>query len=146
MTFNKDSVTLDDGELSLTYLSCSPNLIITPPNKELEIKQVDCRFSLTTAVLSKLIKVATMNQLPNLSVWGKDGALFLKIHEKANDTSNSGLVNIGEYFGDEFIASFKTEHLKLLPADYDVELQKGAFAKFVSKDGNLKYFVSQEAK
>ena len=76
----------------------------------------------------------------------RSGALFLKIHEKANDTSNSGLVNIGEYFGDEFIASFKTEHLKLLPADYDVELQKGAFAKFVSKDGNLKYFVSQEAK
>jgi gp45 sliding clamp, C terminal len=146
LSFTKEYVTIDDGEFSLTYLSASPNLIITPPDKELVLKNVDCSFTLTNAVLQKLIKIATMNSLPNLTVVGKDGELRLKIHEKANDTSNHGSVKIGEYAGKDFTATFKTENLKLLPDDYDVEIQANAFAKFVNTSGNLKYFIALETK
>ena len=146
LTFTKDSVTLDDGEFALNYLACSPSLIISPPDKELALKTVDCKFSLSNSVLQKLLKIATMNSLPNLTVVGKDGELRLKIHEKANDTSNHGSIKIGDYAGDDFTATFKTENLKLLPDDYNVELQKGAFAKFVNVAGNLKYFIALETK
>lgn len=146
LTFNKENVTLDDGELSFAYHACSSNLIITPPDKELALKSVDVTFSLPNVTLQKLIKVATMNSLPNLSVVGKNGELHLKIHERANDTSNQGSIKIGDYAGQDFTASFKTENLKLLPDDYNVELQKGAFAKFVNAAGNLKYFIALETK
>lgn len=146
LTFKSDTVTLDDGELSFDYHACSANLIITPPDKDLVLKNVDVSFSLPNDTLQKLIKVATMNSLPNLSVLGKNGELLLCIHEKANDTSNIGTIKIGEYAGQDFTATFKTENLKLLPGDYNVEIQKGAFAKFVSVAGNLKYFVALETK
>ena len=146
LTFGSNSVKLDDGELALNYFSCSPNLIITPPDKELVLKQVDCKFSLTNSILQKLIKIAQMNNLPNLTVVGKDGELRLKIHERSNDTSNEGSVKIGDYAGSDFAATFKTENLKLLPDDYNVELQNGAFAKFVNVPGNLKYFIALETK
>ena len=146
LTFNKDTVTLDDGELSFDYRACSANLIITPPDKELVLKSVDVKFSLPNETLQKLIKVATMNSLPNLSVVGKNGSLLLKIHERANDTSNSGTIKIGDYAGQDFTASFKTDNLKLLPNDYNVEIQKGAFAKFENTAGTLKYFVALETK
>lgn len=146
LTFNKESVTLNDGELSFDYHACSPNLIITPPEKELALKQVDVSFSLPNVTLQKLLKVATMNSLPNLTVVGKDGELRLKIHEKSNDTSNHGSIKIGDYAGKDFTATFKTENLKLLSDDYNVELQNGAFAKFVNVSGNLKYFVALETK
>lgn len=146
LTFTATSVTLDDGELSFGYNACSANLIITPPDKELVLKNVDVTFSLPNVTLQKLLKVATMNSLPNLSVVGKNGELLLRIHEKANDTSNSGTIKIGEYAGQDFTASFKTENLKLLPDDYNVEIQKGAFAKFVNQNGNLKYFIALETK
>lgn len=146
LTFLKDSVTLDDGELSFEYLACSPNLIITPPDKELVLKNVDVKFTLPNAMFQKLLKMATMNSLPNLSVEGQDGELHLLIHEKANDTSNRGAIKIGEYAGKDFIATFKTENLKLVPDDYDVEVQIGAFAKFENKAGNLKYFIALETK
>jgi hypothetical protein len=87
-----------------------------------------------------------MISLPNLSVIGKEGALLLKIHEKANDTSNDGVQKIGDYAGKDFTATFKTENLKLLPDDYNVEIQAGAFAKFVNVNGNLKYFIALETK
>lgn len=146
LTFNKEAVTLDDGELSFDYRACSSNLIITPPDKELVLKSVDVKFSLPNETLQKLIKVATMNGLPNLSVVGKNGELLLKIHERANDTSNSGTIKIGEYAGQDFTASFKTDNLKLLPNDYNVEIQKGAFAKFENASNTLKYFIALETK
>ena len=146
LTFNKDTVTLDDGELSFDYRACSANLIITPPDKELVLKSVDVKFSLPNETLQKLIKVATMNSLPNLSVVGKNGSLLLKIHERANDTSNSGTIKIGDYAGQDFTASFKTDNLKLLPNDYNVEIQKGAFAKFENASNTLKYFIALETK
>ena len=146
LTFNKDAVTLDDGELSFDYRACSANLIITPPEKELVLKSVDVKFSLPNDTLQKLIKVATMNSLPNLSVVGKNGQLLLKIHERANDTSNTGTIKIGEYAGQDFTATFKTDNLKLLPNDYNVEIQKGAFAKFENASQSLKYFIALETK
>ena len=146
LTFTSEHVTLDDGDFSLTYFGSSPSLIISPPNKELALKTVDCKFDLSNATLQKLLKIATMNSLPNLTVMGKNGELRLKIHEKANDTSNQGSVKIGDYVGTDFTATFKTDNLKLLPDDYQVELQKGAFAKFVNFGGNLKYFIALEQK
>jgi hypothetical protein len=146
LKFTNESVTLDDGEFSLNYLSCSANLIISPPEKELALKTIDVSFSLSNAVLQKLIKIANTNNLPNLSVVGQDGELRLKIHEKANDTSNHGSIKIGDYAGKDFAASFKTENLKLLPDDYNVEIQNGAFAKFVNVAGTLKYFIALETK
>ena len=48
--------------------------------------------------------------------------------------------------GQDFVASFKTENLKLLPDDYNVEIQAGAFAKFVNVNNNLTYFIALETK
>lgn len=146
LTFTNEDVTLDDGDLALTYHACSPNLIISPPEKELVLKTVDVTFSMPNATLQKLLKVATMNNLPNLTVVGKDGELRLKIHERANDTSNHGSVKIGDYAGADFTATFKTENLKLLPDDYNVEVQKNAFAKFVNVNKTLTYFIALETK
>ena len=68
LNFTKESVTLDDGDFALNYLACSPSLIISPPDKELALKTVDCKFDLTNVTLQKLLKIATMNSLPNLTV------------------------------------------------------------------------------
>ena len=71
---------------------------------------------------------------------------ILKIHERANDTSNHGTMKIGDYAGKDFSATFKTDNLKLLPDDYNVEIQAGAFAKFVNAKNTLTYFVALETK
>ena len=146
LEFGKDNVVLNDGEFSFTYRGCSSNLIITPPDKELVLKDITAKFSLANATSQKLIRIATLSSLPNLSVVGKNGDLLLKIHEKANDTTNDGVQKIGDYAGQDFVASFKTENLKFLPDDYNVEIQAGAFAKFVNVAGNLKYFIALETK
>lgn len=146
LTFSDEDVSLSDGDFTFTYRACSPNLIVTPPAKELALKEVSVSFELPNATLSKLLKMASMTSLPHLSVLGKNGELLLQAHERSNDTSNLGWTKLGDYAGKDFTATFKTENLKLLPDDYDVELQIGAFAKFENKARNLKYFIALEAK
>ena len=146
INFTKEQATLTEGDFWTNYLACSPNLIITPPNKELVLKNVDIKFELSNANFSRLLKVANMNTLTHISLVGENGSLLLKVYDPANDTSKHSASRLGDYAGNDFKVTFKTENLKLLPDDYEVELQIGTFAQFVNKDGSLKYFISQEAK
>ncbi len=146
LSFNENAVLMNDGDITFNYYSCSTNLIISPPDKELKLKQTDVSFNLTNANLSKLLRLAAMNNLTHLSVVGKNGEIRLQTHEKANDTSNYASFKLNDYTGEDFTASFKVENIKLIPGDYDVEVQLGAFAKFVSKSGKIKYFVALESK
>lgn len=146
LTFDDKAVMMNDGEIAFSYYSCSPNLIVSPPDKELKLKQVDVSFTLTNAILTKLLKLAAMNNLTHLSVIGKNGEIRLTAHEKANDTSNHASFKLNDYNGADFTASFKVENIKLIAGDYDVEIQLGAFAKFVSKNAKIKYFIALETK
>jgi len=152
LEFDDKSVLMSKDGIALKYYACSTNLITAPPDKELAIKKVDVNFNLTHSNLQILLKLAAMNSLPNLSVIGKNGEIRLQTHEKTNDTSNFASVKVAEYAGEDFITSFKTENLKLVPDDYDVEIQfsedkkGGGFSKFSAKNKKLKYFIALEAK
>jgi hypothetical protein len=150
LSFTENSVMMNDGDIAFNYYSCSPNLIVSPPDKELKLKQVDVSFTLTNAILTKLLRLAAMNNLTHLSVVGKNGEIRLQTHEKANDTSNSASFKLNDYNGEDFTASFKVDNIKLVPGDYDVEMQLGAFAKFTSTSGvfkdKIKYFIALETK
>jgi hypothetical protein len=150
LTFSDNDVVMDDGEIKFNYYSCSVNLIVSPPDKELNLKQTDVSFRLTNAVLNKLLRLASMNNLTHLSVVGKNGEIRLQTHEKANDTSNLASFNLNDYEGEDFCASFKVDNIKLIPGDYDVEMQLGAFAKFTAVSGifkdKIKYFIALESK
>lgn len=147
LTFTKEEVVLNDGRFSFNYRSSAPSLIITPPEKELALKQVDVAFDLTNTDLSLLLKTASMSSLPNLTVKAKNGELGLQTHERANDSSNFGYMKLADQADlKDFVASFKTENLKLIPDDYKVEIQAGAFAKFVNVKEDLVYFIALETK
>lgn len=144
LEFSSEKVVMNDGSLKLNYYSCSPTLITTPPEKSLEMKQVDLKFDLTSAQMQKLLRLAAMNAMPNLSVLGKDGKLYLKTHEMNSDTSNFALMEIGMADAD-FEKTFKTDNLKMIADDYSVSLTFAGFALFESKNKPLKYFVALEA-
>lgn len=147
MVFTENSVIMNDGELSLNYYSCSTNLIISPPEgKDLVMKDADVTFDLSQATLQKMLKLAAMNNLPNISVIGKGGELRLQTHEVKNDTSNFASIKIDEYVGNDFNVSFKTENLKLIPDDYEVQIKVGGFSSFTNKTKTLKYFIAMEKK
>jgi hypothetical protein len=147
MTFATESVQMNDGSFNLNYYSCSPNLIISPPrDKDLVLKNPEVSFDIPAATLQKLLRLAAMNNLPHITVIGKNGKLTVRGHEKTNDTSNSADVAIGDYSGDDFSVSFKAENLKMVSDDYSVQIKIGGFSCWTNKKATMKYFIALEKK
>lgn len=146
LTFHDNHVVIDDGSISVKYFFCAQSLITMPPEKSLEIKNPDLAFDLPQASFNKLLKIASLNNLPTITVAGKNGKLLLKSHEASSDTSNYANMVIGDHSGDDFEASFKVEYLRLIPDDYRVAINKAGFALFENKAKTLKYFIALEKK
>lgn len=145
LTFTADSIIMNDGQIELNYYNCSTNLIISPPDgKELVMKNPDIKFSLSNLSLQKLLKVSAMNNLPNITVQGKAGGIYLKSHELKNDTSNHASMRIADYQGEDFSVSFKTDNLRMIPDDYDVQIKIGGFSFWTNASNTLKYFIAME--
>lgn len=147
LTFESNSVIMNDGEIELRYNSCSPNLIVYPPEgKELTLKDPEVSFNISSASLQKILRVAAMNNLSNISVLSEKGDLIIRAHELKNDTSNYASIRVGEYQGSDFIMSFKTENFRLIPDDYFVEIKIDNFSSWTNKSKTLKYFIAKEIK
>lgn len=145
LTFSANEVVMSDGEVTMAYKACSPEVVISPPDKKLTINDPDAAFDLSQSTVSKLIRLASMNSLPNLTVMGKNGKLTVQVHEKKNSKSNFAETVVGNFDGPDFTATFETDKLKMLADDYSVVIKEKAFAKFSSKNRNLVYFVALEA-
>lgn len=146
LDFDDKKVVAKDGMLELTYYSVSPELVKTPPEgKTLTIDKADVSFELPNMVLSKLLRLASMNSLTHLSIIGKNGELRAVVHDRKNDTANQASTKLADYSGKDFIATWNTENLKMISDDYVVDVKLPSFARFASKTKKLKYFISFES-
>lgn len=145
LEFRGNDVILNDEVITLTYRSCSPTLVVSPPDKKLELKTVDVEFDLSAASLQKIIKIAAMNSFPVLAVEGKNGKISLLASDDS-DTSNTAEMHLTDYAGENVKFKFKTEHFNMIPGDYKVKIQKDAFAVFENKNMPIKYFIAIQSK
>lgn len=149
-TDNMVKMTDKDG-FNLSYRGCAPEIIHTPDPKLAELKfdetnKPDIELNLTLAQLQKLTKVAAVNTFTHLTVFGKDGKLGVKVNDRTSDTSNSGVMVLGDHAGSDFEAVFKVEQLKIIPQTYNVKIKNDAFAIFENADATLKYIIALETK
>ena len=140
---NNGHVVIKEGRMRSKYFFADPNVIITPPEKAIDLPSEDVAFELSTDQLDKLLKAAAIYQLPDLSAVGGNGVVKLLVRDKKNDTSNDFSIVVGETDA-TFSLNFKVENIKILPGTYDVVMSKKLLSRFVSRDYNLKYYIALE--
>jgi hypothetical protein len=140
LDFTEDShITIKEGKRRVKYFYADPQVIIAPPDKEINLPTQEICFQLETTSLEKLIKAAAVYQLPDLSVIGKDGEIHMVVRDKKNDTSNEYSIYVGETE-----LNFKMENIKIIPGPYDVVISSKLLSEFTNKQYNLKYFIALE--
>jgi len=140
---NDGFVYIKEGRMRSKYFFADPKVIVTPPDKELELPSEDVSFTLSTEQLDKLIKAAGIYQLPDLAVVGKNGVVKILVRDKKNDTSNDFAITVGDT-DDTFSFNFKVENIKILPGTYDVVVSKKLLSRFTCQNYNLKYYIALE--
>ena len=140
---NEGHVVIKEGRMRSKYFFADPNVIITPPDKAIDLPSEDVSFELSTDQLDKLLKAAAIYQLPDLAVVGSNGVVKILVRDKKNDTSNDFSVTVGET-DKEFSFNFKVENIKILPGTYDVIVSQKLLSRFVSKNHDLTYYIALE--
>jgi hypothetical protein len=144
LDFTEDShITIREGKRRVKYFYADPNVIISPPDKEIQLPSKDVCFQLESASLEKLVKAAAVYQLPDLSAVGESGVIRLVVRDKKNDTSNEYSIVVGETDKD-FTFNFKVENIKIIPGAYDVVVSEKLLSQFSNTKYNLKYYIALE--
>ena len=144
LDFTNDTyVVIKEGRMRSKYFFADPNVIVTPPDKSLELPSEDVTFELSTDQLDKLLKAAGIYQLPDLSVVGGEGVVKVLVRDKKNDTSNDFSIIVGETDA-IFSFNFKVENIKILPGTYDVVVSQKLLSRFSSKNHDLTYYIALE--
>ena len=140
---NNSHVIIREGKRRVKYFFADPEVIVSPPEKDIVLPSQDVCFQLEHSQLDNLKKAAAVYQLPDLSVIGEAGVIRLVVRDKKNDTSNEYSIVVGET-DKEFTFNFKVENLKIIPGSYDVVVSEKLLSKFTNERYNLSYWITLE--
>ena len=144
MDFSPDSyILIREGKRRVKYFYADPNVIISPPEKAIQLPSRDVCFQLDSVTLEKLLKAAAVYQLPDLCAVGEGGVVKLVVRDKKNDTSNEFAIVVGET-DKEFAFNFKVENIKIIPGAYDVIVSSKLLSQFTNSNHDLKYYIALE--
>ena len=145
LDFTEDSyITIREGKRRVKYFYADPNVIISPPEKEIKLPSEDVCFQLETGSLEKLVKAAGVYQLPDISAIGNAGVIRLVVRDKKNDTSNEYSIVVGET-DEQFTFNFKVENIsKIVSGAYNVVVSRKLLSQFTNTKHNLSYWIALE--
>tara|TARA_B100000965_G_scaffold87997_1_gene71363 strand:- start:61 stop:831 length:771 start_codon:yes stop_codon:yes gene_type:complete len=140
---NEAFTVISEDKARSKYFFADPNVIVSPPEKEITLPTEDVCFQLNTQQLDKLLKAAAVYQVPDLSVIGENGTISIVVRDKKNDTSNHFSVTVGETTN-TFMFNFKVENIKILPGSYNVVISSKLLSCFTNADIDVKYYIALE--
>lgn len=144
VSFGDNALKISSGKNTIDYTYAEPSNIMQPPSKSIELPTVDVSFVLGDSELQKVLKAASIMQLPNIAFYGDGEKVYLKAFSEKDPSSNISKVELGET-DKTFSAIFKVEYFKMLPNDYSIEVSSKGIAKFSAEDGRVNYWVALEA-
>ena len=132
------------GSKSKAKYYYSDESVVTSPQKDVVMPDADVNFQLKDEILSKLLKMAAIMKLPDLSLVGKKGQdVILKVHDKKN-SANSYEEFVGTEASADFTFNFKIENLKIIPCDYDVAVSSKSISHFKNNVKPIEYWIALE--
>lgn len=120
--------------------------ILTTPNKDITMPEIDVAFTLSEDILNKLKQASAVLGHNDLSFVGKDGSIEGVIHDQKDSTANVFMLNVesGNTITQEFNFDFNISNLKLIPGDYFVSLSKNKISHWQNQNFPIEYFVALE--
>ena len=145
--FHENHVVIsDEGKSAKTKYHYAEPELIQSVTQTINMPDPVVDFRLTVGNLNQIMKAASVLQLPDLCVRNESGTLELVALDTKDSSCNTYSVNLGEVADDApaFDFFFKTENMKMLPGDYDVEITSKLVSKFTSVNNDLSYWIALE--
>ena len=144
-TFNGKSANIGSGKNSVDYVYCDPSMIVTPPENNITFPDPEVKFTLSQDALSQIIKASNVLGTPEISVECESGNISVKALDVNNDSTDTFKVELEEKSEHKFRFVFKTENMKMIPGNYDVEISSKGISHFSLQGQKLQYWIATES-
>ena len=145
LTFNGKSTNIGTGRNSVDYVYCDPSMIVTPPENNITFPDPEVKFTLSQDALSQIMKASNVLGTPEIAVESDSGNINIKALDVNNDSTDTFTVALDEKSDSKFRFVFKTENMKMLPGNYDVEISSKGISHYSLQGQKLEYWIATEA-
>lgn len=144
--FGKDRFIIKGNNGSETnYTYTAENMIVTPPEKDINMPNVEATINLSSSVLDEVSKAADILGLPEVSFTAENGTIWVSATDSKVPTADTHKIKISTDNGcADFGLIIQKDNLRLLPADYTVSLSTSGMAHFQSS--TVQYWIAVTTK
>ena len=146
--FNGSSANIGTNTHSVDYVYCDPSMIVTPPAKNITFPEPEVKFTLSQDALSQIMKASNVLGTPEIAVEGGPApadSIRIKALDVNNDSTDTFKIVLDAHSGDKFRFVFKTENMKMVPGNYDVEISSKGISHWMLQGQKLEYWIATEA-
>lgn len=134
---------ISEGNRVVNYTYADPEMIVTPPDKPIKFPEdAEIEFIMSSDVLSSVQKAINILQMPELSVSGEDGKVYVGAINSKNPTGDTFKIDVG-VTEHNFNMVFKAENIKIIGGDYKVKITSRGLAYFQGDD--VEYWIPTES-
>jgi hypothetical protein len=138
--FDESSMNISENGHSVEYFYCSPDIIVSPPDKDIVIQDERVSFMLEGVVFDKLLKASAVMKLKDLRISNQQ--LTLLNYNAGSAVGNKYVINVNMTMKDpKEVFYVKVENLKLISTDYVVKINERAIT-LNSVNNDLFYAVA----
>lgn len=133
------------GRSKIRYRFCDPTMIITPPDKRIQVNDPEISFELSSDDFNWILKAASVLSSPQIAVESSGDKVKILTFDVKNNGAHTESLEICDGDGSEYRVVFNTENLtKVLPGSYDVKISSDGISVFTNTVLDLKYFIALE--
>ena len=146
--FNGKSANIGTTKHSVDYVYCDPSMIVTPPENNITFPDPEVKFTLSQDSLSQVMKASNVLGTPEIAIEGgphPNDSIRIKALDVNNDSTDTFQVVLDEKSGHTFRFVFKTENMKMIPGNYDIEISSKGISHFSLQGTELQYWIATES-
>ena len=132
------------GRSKIRYRFCAASMIVTPPDKTIEMPNPEITLKLSGEDLDWVLRAANVLSSPFIAVESNGKKIFVKTFDSTNDAAHTDSIEIAVGNGDVYCMIFKTENLKVISGGYSIKISSKGIANFKHETANIQYWIATE--
>lgn len=142
LTITDHHMIIGDDNENYHYTFCEPSLIMSAPEKEIQLPSVEVSLTLKSETLNSVFKGMGNVGAPEIAFIGDGTNIYLQAIDTKDSTKSNYRIKVGET-DKTFRFVFLAENMKILTGEYEVSMCAKGISHFKADD--VEYWVAMEA-
>jgi hypothetical protein len=134
------------GRSKIKYRFCEPTMIVSPPEKELQMPTPEIEISLSADEFKWILDSANVLGSPHIAIECDGEEIKVVTFDVSNDSAHTQSTTLEtEGSGNKYKMIFKTENIqKVLSGPYDIRVSSKGIAFFKNTKYPIEYYITTE--